>query len=589
MSSSNSSHGRSWQDTEHGKPAAGGLRPGGAGGRLPRWLLLLGILAFLGLAVAGGVSASTRQPDGYVPTPTFTPTRTFTPTCIPTPVPPGGGPYEKRVNAGGGAYTDTAGFAWEADTAFAPCGAPYGWVSGEPYQTAHAIANSADDALYQDQRYSANLAYRFLVPNGSYEIGLRFAEIYFEAPGLRAFNVLVNGAALISNLDVYAAAGGPYIAVDRVVSATVTTGLLSLDLVGTNREAILNAVSVRQVLSPTPTPSATATRTATRAATGTPTRTATVTATGTSTLTPTQTATPPSQDPYEPNNNASQAAPLTPGANVAAYIQVPDDADYFSIDVGGGQTYVSVRLSGLPADYDLFLDDMTGSQMAASRQRGLNDEAIGVDVQKAGRYYLRVTGFDHAWSADGAYYLTVNLTAQAPGLTQYDPYEPNNIIAQAYLLPGSGIYTATIGWPSDEDFFALQVSSGGMSLTVQLTGLPADYDLRLFYGTNPDAFPVVSQNRKTADERISLVPSIGSYYVEVLGWDRVWSSDVYTLSVYLASLTPTVTPSSTATRTATRTLTPVVSGTVTATPTVTDLNGYRLWLPIIVGMWQETP
>jgi hypothetical protein len=118
--------------------------------------------------------------------------------------PPGGTFTPIRVNAGGSAYTDSLGRAWSADTGFS---------AGSTYATAAAVTGTADPTLYQSERYGA-LQYQFSVPSGSYTVTLKYAEIYFTSTGQRMFNVSINGAAVQTNFDIVAAAGGANKAID---------------------------------------------------------------------------------------------------------------------------------------------------------------------------------------------------------------------------------------------------------------------------------------------------------------------------------------------------------------------------------------
>jgi hypothetical protein len=622
---------------------------------VPRGLIIWLVVAFAALAVAGTVAANNNQPDPdwYVPTATFTFTPTNTPTCVPTPV--SGGPYDQRINAGGDSYADGHADVWSADIRFAPCSARFGWTTGETSTVASAIANTSDPVLYRFQRYGATFGYRFLVPNGNYEIILGFAETYYNGPGLRRFNVLVNGVLKISNLDVYSAAGGMNRAYDQAITTTVTNGLLAIDFAGTTGAAIVSSLHVRPIVSGTPTatttrtatssatpttantstpsltPAATATATSTRSATATPTktypptntatatitttptRTATGTATDTSTATPTNsatasasvtptrtltpsqtatatatptvtstataTATPPSVDPYEPNDDYSHGTRVQAGQVCVAYVQSAGDADYYALDITGSPVYILAHLSNLPADLDLMLNDSVGNLLTSSVTRGLGDEGIAYKVLRPGRYYLIVSGFDHAWSATQAYYLSVDMSPPSAPPPTGDAYEPNDTMAQAFLLPGSGVYTATIDTPTDSDWFALRVSLPDQYLTVRLTNLPADYDLFLLQGNDPLAFPIQwSTNSGLANEQIVLRPAVDSYYILVQGNDHTWSSSPYVLTVSLAGATPTPTmtsspsptPSSSATRTATASRTATQTATMTRTPTATS-------------------
>src|SRR5262249_3555713 len=59
-----------------------------------------------------------------------------------------------------------------------------------------------------------------LLPGSPYVVRLDFAEIYWDAPGQRLFNVLINGNPVLTNFDIYATAGGKDIALSRQFLAT---------------------------------------------------------------------------------------------------------------------------------------------------------------------------------------------------------------------------------------------------------------------------------------------------------------------------------------------------------------------------------
>jgi len=116
------------------------------------------------------------------------------------------------LNAGGPAYTDTAGHVWSADNSFA---------GGNTASTSTSITNTTDSTLYQTERYGT-FTYQLSVPNGSYNVVLKFAEIYYTTSGKRVFNVAVNGTQVLQNFDIVSAAGGAFKAIDRTFPVTVT-------------------------------------------------------------------------------------------------------------------------------------------------------------------------------------------------------------------------------------------------------------------------------------------------------------------------------------------------------------------------------
>ena len=97
----------------------------------------------------------------------------------------------------------------------------------------NAIAGTADPALYRKTRWddstNPELGYSFAVPNGSYSVSLHFAETWAggQGVGLRVFDVLLEGALVIDNFDIFSEAGG-YRALIKTFPVTVTDGQLNI-------------------------------------------------------------------------------------------------------------------------------------------------------------------------------------------------------------------------------------------------------------------------------------------------------------------------------------------------------------------------
>ena len=89
------------------------------------------------------------------------------------------------------------------------------------------------------------MTYKFTVPNGNYNVVLKFAEIYWTKPGQRVFNVLVNGSQVLTNFDVIAAAGAPLTAVDKTFPVTVTNSTVTIQFtVGTADQPKISAIEI---------------------------------------------------------------------------------------------------------------------------------------------------------------------------------------------------------------------------------------------------------------------------------------------------------------------------------------------------------
>ena len=140
-----------------------------------------------------------------------------------------------RINVGGDAFTDNSGHIWAADKHF---------KGGQTYSTTAGIGQTADDTLFQSERFQKNLAYAIPVENGDYRINLHFDENYFDAAGQRVFDVSAEGVLKLDDFDIYAAAGGKNQAVQKSFQVKVTDGSLNLDLNASVNNAKLSGIEV---------------------------------------------------------------------------------------------------------------------------------------------------------------------------------------------------------------------------------------------------------------------------------------------------------------------------------------------------------
>ena len=87
------------------------------------------------------------------------------------------------------------------------------------------VIDPAPEAVYQTIRYAAAFSYTIpgLSAGAGYTVRLHFAEPTFTGAGERQFNVAVNGTSVLSNFDVYAAAGGENVAVVKEFNTTATS------------------------------------------------------------------------------------------------------------------------------------------------------------------------------------------------------------------------------------------------------------------------------------------------------------------------------------------------------------------------------
>src|SRR3954466_12348398 len=122
-----------------------------------------------------------------------------------------------RVDAGAtAAYIDTQGRTWQADTGFS---------GGGTDTTAFAVSGTTDPKLYTSRR-SGVFGYSNPAVDGNYTLNLYFAD--YKTAGQRKFNAAAEGAQILTNFDIAAAAGGANKTLVKTFNVNVTGGALDL-------------------------------------------------------------------------------------------------------------------------------------------------------------------------------------------------------------------------------------------------------------------------------------------------------------------------------------------------------------------------
>ena len=132
----------------------------------------------------------------------------------------------------------------------------------------------------------------------------------------------------------------------------------------------------------------------------------------------------------------------------------------------------------------------------------------------------------------GAYSSAATFTTT--GAACADAYESNNTRNTAKVIPVNTTFTAKIATATDNDWYRFSNTSSARNIKINLTTLPADYDVKLYRSSTQLA---VSENAGTADEQIIYNTSTvsSSYYAYVYGYGGVFSNtQCYTLRVSLS-------------------------------------------------------
>ncbi len=134
-----------------------------------------------------------------------------------------------RINAGGPAYTDALGQAWQGDNYFTgganstgpvPTGAPQHFVT---------------------KRYG-DFVYVLPVPDGSYNVALSFLENAVTTTGARIFSVSINGTPVLASYDVAAVDG--FVPVRKLFPAVASGSGIRIQFTTVVRSAFINGIEV---------------------------------------------------------------------------------------------------------------------------------------------------------------------------------------------------------------------------------------------------------------------------------------------------------------------------------------------------------
>ena len=108
------------------------------------------------------------------------------------------------LNAGGESFTDSNGIRYRRDYLTVGTASDYG------KSLDIKRVEQPDKQLYQTERYSSE-TFGYTIPMSSndedYVLWLKFSEVWFNAPGLKVFDVALNNVVVIEGMDIFDKAG----------------------------------------------------------------------------------------------------------------------------------------------------------------------------------------------------------------------------------------------------------------------------------------------------------------------------------------------------------------------------------------------
>ena len=249
---------------------------------------------------------------------------------------------------------------------------------------------------------------------------------------------------------------------------------------------------------------------------------------------------------------ATDLGQLDGSTSVQGFVGTTDQRDVYRFELARDGE-LSLQLSGLSSDADIYILDANRSIIAESRNGGASSESIQGNVA-AGEYFVAVERY-RSWNSTN-YTLDVSATLTSPPADGAG--NTFSTAAQIGGLEGAREFTGNVGQFGDTaDLIEFSVTETS-HVVFDLTDLDQDLDMYLYAGHQS---PLVSARASgTSNEQIDAWIAPGTYYLGIVPYGS--SSSDYSLS--MTNLTTAVAP--TPTEPPATTPTPTVPVTVPTTP-----------------------
>lgn len=125
-------------------------------------------------------------------------------------------------------------------------------------------------------------------------------------------------------------------------------------------------------------------------------------------------------DAYESNNTLSAAKTIAVNTNIKGIISTSTDQDWFKFTNTSTSKNIKVTLTGLPADYDLYLYNSAGTLLYKSENGSTTSETLKYNAAPVATYYVLVKGYN---GANSPTCYTVNASISSTAFKQMEQEE----------------------------------------------------------------------------------------------------------------------------------------------------------------------
>lgn len=112
----------------------------------------------------------------------------------------------------------------------------------------------------------------------------------------------------------------------------------------------------------------------------------------------------------EPNESLAAAVTIAANTDINSQIASAADVDWYKFTNSAAAANIYVTLGNLPFDYDLYLYNSAGTLIGSSAAGGTTSESIIFNTSTVGTYYVRVIGYNGAFSTTVCYRLRAEIS-----------------------------------------------------------------------------------------------------------------------------------------------------------------------------------
>jgi GH35 family endo-1,4-beta-xylanase len=114
--------------------------------------------------------------------------------------------------------------------------------------TSSAISTKyGDENIYKTERWGKYVAYNIPAVQGkTYNITMKFAELYFSTAGSRIFDAYIDGVRVLKDFDKLAYASGKNVAFDTIMTTVATSGTIKLEFLASKDNVSINGLVVAE-------------------------------------------------------------------------------------------------------------------------------------------------------------------------------------------------------------------------------------------------------------------------------------------------------------------------------------------------------